>query len=110
MTTNATSFSTQGFWDKLLRCAKAAGREVVELALQLYYALQSSDTPAWAKTVIVGALGYLISPVDAIPDVIPVLGFTDDLGILVVAVGTVGIHIMDRIKAQAAAQAGKWFD
>ncbi len=111
MTTNyATSFSDDSFWNKLLHCAKAAGREVVELALQLYYTLQSPGTPTWAKTVIVGALGYLISPVDAIPDVIPVIGFTDDLGVLMAAIGTVATYITEGIKARATAQAGRWFD
>lgn len=106
----AESFSDESFWDKLLGYAKAAGRELVEIALQLYYALQSPATPVWAKAVIVGALGYFISPIDAIPDIIPVIGYTDDLGVLIAAIGTVATYITDDIKAKAAAQVGKWFD
>ena len=40
------------------------------------------QSPLWAKTVIIGALGYLICPIDAIPDIIPGVGFTDDLVIM----------------------------
>ncbi len=106
----ANSFSDDGFWAKLGRCAKAAGREVVETALKLYYALQSPATPVWARTAIVGALGYFIFPLDLIPDFIPVVGYTDDMGVLLAAVGTVATCITDEIKAKAAAQIGKWFD
>jgi uncharacterized membrane protein YkvA (DUF1232 family) len=55
------------------------GREVIEKALWLYYAAQQPNTPLWAKTAIYGALGYFISPIDAIPDITPVIGYADDL-------------------------------
>ena len=44
----SASYSEDGFWDKLKRFAKTAGREVVERALWLWYALQKPETPAWA--------------------------------------------------------------
>lgn len=103
------SYSEGGLWDKLRRHARKAGRHLVELALQLFYALKDPGTPLWARTVIVGALGYFISPVDAIPDIIPVIGYSDDLGVLVAAVATVASCITDEIKAKAAAQASRWF-
>ena len=106
----AGSYSEADFWDKLITCVKMAGRELLELALQLYYTLQASHTPAWAKAVIVAALGYFISPVDVIPDVLPAIGYTDDLAVLVAAVATVATHITDEIKAKAAAQVRRWFD
>lgn len=105
----AASFNEDNFWDKILKFAKTAGKEVVELALQLFYALQSSNTPTWAKTVIIGALGYFISPIDAIPDLIPVVGYADDLGVLTAAIATVAFYITDDVKAKAAAQMQKWF-
>jgi len=76
----------------------------VELALQLYYALKEPGMPLWAKTVIVGALGYFISPVGAIP----VVGYSDDLGVLLAAVVTVASCITDEIKAKAETQAFRW--
>ena len=42
-------------------------------------ALQNPDTPIVMKAKIMGAIAYIVSPVDLIPDAIPILGFTDDL-------------------------------
>lgn len=106
----AGSYSEGDFWAKLLNYAKKAGLELVELVLQLYYAFQSPNTPAWAKAVIVAALGYFVCPVDAIPDAIPIVGYSDDMAVLVTAVATVATYITDEIKAKAAAQVGRWFD
>jgi uncharacterized membrane protein YkvA (DUF1232 family) len=106
----ASDYSDDGFWAKLKGFALAAGREVIEKALWLYYAAQRPETPLWAKTAIFGALAYFISPIDAIPDVIPVIGYTDDLGVLVAALGTVGAYITEDVKAQASAKLGQWFN
>ncbi|MED5500008.1 MAG: DUF1232 domain-containing protein, partial [Pseudomonadota bacterium] len=61
-------YSDERFWRKLTRFGKRAGREVVLKALQLYFVLKRPDVPLWAKSTIIGALGYFISPLDAIPD------------------------------------------
>ncbi|WP_211605080.1 YkvA family protein [Vreelandella arcis] len=47
----------------------------------------------WAKTTIYGALGYFISPVDAIPDLAPIVGYADDIGVLAGALAMVAAHI-----------------
>src|SRR5690606_20835952 len=86
-------YSADNFWGKVKRYTKVMGKGVLGPALQLYYAGIDPDTPANAKAVIFGALGYLISPIDAIPDVTPVVGYSDDLGVLVAAVAFVGAHI-----------------
>lgn len=102
-------FSDDGFWSKVVKYAKAAGQEVIEKALWLYYAAQNSHTPMWAKATIYGALGYFISPVDAIPDITPVVGYSDDLGVLAAAVAAVSMYITDEVKAQAAQKLKDWF-
>lgn len=102
-------YSDSSYWNKVKNVAKLAGKEVIEIALQLYYALQQPETPAWAKTIIIGALGYFISPIDAIPDAIPGVGFVDDLGVLAAAVGTVAIYITDEVKAKAKTKLEEWF-
>ena len=86
-------FSSVSFWDKLASQAAKAGKELIEKGLVLYYTWDDDDTPMWAKATIVGALGYFISPVDAVPDILPVVGYTDDLGVLVAALATVGASI-----------------
>ena len=55
-------YNEESFWEKVKKFAVKAGGKVIYLALKLYFALQSEKTPAWAKGVIVGALGYFILP------------------------------------------------
>lgn len=102
-------YTESGFKDKLIRYAKAAGREVVEKALWLYYASRSPETPIWAKTAIYGALGYFISMIDAIPDLTPIVGYTDDLGVLVAAIATVSAYITPEVKTRANEKLRQWF-
>jgi uncharacterized membrane protein YkvA (DUF1232 family) len=103
-------FKDEHLWDKLKHFAKAAGQDVVERALCLYYAAQRPDTPLWAKTVIYGALTYFISPIDAVPDITPVLGYSDDLGVLVSAVLTVAMYVTDEAKQQARDKVRAWME
>jgi uncharacterized membrane protein YkvA (DUF1232 family) len=102
-------YSEEGFWAKLGRFAKVAGREVVEKALCLFYAARRPETPAWAKTIIYSSLGYFILPVDAIPDITPLVGYADDLGALVVAMATVAAYINPAVKEQARRKMCDWF-
>lgn len=104
-----TDYSEPRFWDKLKHYAKIAGTEVIEKALWLYYAAQRPETPAWAKTVIYGALAYFILPVDAIPDMVPLAGYSDDLGALASAIATVSLYISDDVKQRARDKMREWF-
>ena len=102
-------YTEDSFWDKVVKFARTAGREVIEKALWLYYAAQQPNTPLWAKTAIYGALGYFISPIDAIPDITPVVGYADDLAVLAAAVATVATYITADVKARAADKLRGWF-
>jgi len=102
-------YSESSFWEKVRKFAAKAGGKVIYNALLLYYALQSPDTPAWAKSVILGALGYFIAPIDIIPDVTPAVGFVDDLGVLIAAVATVAVCITPEMKSRAKKQLKDWF-
>lgn len=102
-------YSDESFWEKVKKFAKVAGKEVIEKSLWLYYAAQRPETPLWAKTVIYGALAYFICPVDAIPDVIPVVGFVDDLGALAAALATVAVYINDEVKTKTSVKLKNWF-
>jgi len=103
------NFSDDSFWGKIGRFALAAGKQVIEKALILYYCMLDRDTPAWAKAVIVGALGYFILPADAIPDLIPVVGYADDLGALAAAFGMVAVHVKSEHQEQARQKIKQWF-
>ncbi|MFP4527308.1 MAG: YkvA family protein [Candidatus Kapaibacterium sp.] len=102
-------FSEKSFWNKLTRFARNAGRELIERALALYFTLKDEDTPKWAKTVIVGALGYFILPTDAIPDLTPLVGFSDDLGAIVSAFAIVAAHVKQEHINKAQEKLQLWF-
>ena len=59
----SNKFSRKDFVEKIARIAKGAGAKLVYAALILYYTLQSDKVSATNKAMIIGALGYLISPV-----------------------------------------------
>ena len=94
-------YDEKSFWEKIAELAKKLAKHVVEKALWLYYAAESEETPEKARFVAYGALGYLILPVDAIPDFIPTIGYTDDLGVLTVALLFIAFHITPEVKEQA---------
>lgn len=102
-------FSDHFFWKKLKHYAVQAGLKTIYTALCLYHAYKRPDTPVWAKTVILGALTYFISPIDIIPDLTPILGYTDDMGMLASALTTVSIYIDDTVKEKADLQIKQWF-
>lgn len=102
-------YSESSFWTKIKKYAKSAGKEVIEKAMILYFCLKDPDTPAWAKSVIIGTLGYFILPMDSIPDLTPFIGFSDDLGALAAALGIVGFHIKNVHREMAKDKMGDWF-
>ena len=103
------TFSDEKLWEKVKRFAAAAGKEAIEKVLWLYFALQKPETPKWAKTVIVGALSYFILPFDSVPDLLPAVGYTDDVGMLVAALATVSAYITDDIKQHTTQKLRTWF-
>lgn len=102
-------YSDEKFWEKVKKYALKAGSDVIEKALSMYEALKDQDTPAWAKATIIAALGYFISPVDAIPDITPGVGYADDLGVLTMAFATVVTHIKDEHVRKAKEIMTRWF-
>ena len=106
----ANKFSPSDFVDKVARIAKRAGAKLVYAALILYYTLQSDKVSKADKALIVGALGYMISPLDAVPDAIPIVGLTDDLAVLVYVLKKVWVNVEPEIKEKARTRLSKRFD
>ena len=103
------SFSENKFWTKLRTYASKAGTKVVYSALLLFYAYQRAETPAWAKRLIIGALGYLIAPIDVIPDLSFLVGYTDDIGVLSFALVTVAAYVNEDVRGKARERLHAWF-
>lgn len=108
--TSAEEFNERRFWHKLKAVAKKAGYSLLEKALWLYYTAQKPDTPKWAKTAIYAALAYFVLPLDAIPDFIPGIGYSDDLSILASALLSVSLYLDDDVKNTATQKLDLWFD
>lgn len=79
------------FWRKMLRVS--ARVPFADDLLAAYYCAFDRATPLKVKATLVGAIAYFILPTDAIPDVMPALGFTDDAAVLFAAIKIVSSHI-----------------
>ena len=96
----------RAFWRKL--GAAFARIPFAEDLLAAYYCAFDRTTPLRVKGVLVAALAYFVLPFDAVPDFLPVLGFTDDAAVLATAIRLVATHITDvhREAARAALKRG----
>ena len=83
-----------GFWPKLGRVA--ARIPFANQAVAVYYAARDPETPMAAKGIMLGALAYFVMPVDAIPDVLVGIGFTDDAAVITAVLATLGANIRQR--------------
>jgi len=78
----ASYFSVDTLVDKINRLTGGACCELIEAVLSLYVLLSEGNVAAVTKVLIISALGYFICPIDAIPDALPVVGYSDDLAIV----------------------------
>src|SRR5246500_2122925 len=94
------------FWIKLKKVA--AKLPFTEDLLAAYYCAFDKETPRHVQVALLGAIAYFILPFDFIPDMMPVLGFTDDAAILATAIRLVANHITEdhREAARAALKRG----
>ena len=104
------AYSETKFVQKIMKVAKNAGIKVIYVALLLFYTLQKATTPAWAKSAIIGALGYFILPTDIIPDILPIAGFSDDITALLAVIVAVALYVDEDTKSKAKAKLRIWFE
>lgn len=75
------------------------GSEVVAM----YFCLLDNRTPVWVKGIVAAALAYFIMPLDAVPDILPMIGMSDDIGVLSAALAAVSMHMNEQHRARADA-------
>jgi uncharacterized membrane protein YkvA (DUF1232 family) len=94
------------FWIKLKRVV--ANLPFAEDLLAAYYCAFDKQTPRHVQVALLGAIAYFILPFDFIPDMMPILGFTDDAAVLATAIRLVASHIRPehRDAARAALKRG----
>lgn len=103
------NYSGKELLKKLALIAKKAGKTLLYQSAILYYAMRDKNCPTKAKTIIAGALGYLILPVDVIPDVLPVAGLTDDSAAIATALAAIMNHINETHQEKARRLLGGLF-
>ena len=95
----------RNLWRKL---SKVAARiPFAEDLLAAYYCAFDRATPLQVKVTLIGALAYFVLPFDAIPDLLPVIGFTDDAAVLATAIKMVSSHMTPEHREAARARLGE---
>ena len=94
------------FWIKFKRVV--AQLPFAEDLLAAYYCAFDRETPRHVQVTLLGALAYFILPFDFVPDMLPILGFTDDAAVLATAIRMVASNITPehREAARAALKRG----
>jgi uncharacterized membrane protein YkvA (DUF1232 family) len=92
---------SRGFWPKIRKVASQV--PFAADALSLWWCARDPTTPTAAKGMVMAALAYFVLPTDAIPDVLPVLGFTDDAAVIAALIAIVGKNLKARHKEAAQA-------
>ncbi|MCK5775581.1 MAG: DUF1232 domain-containing protein [Bacteroidales bacterium] len=103
------SFSDTKLFEKIGLAAKNAGIVVIYPALVLYYLFQDKDVPKRSKGIIIAALAYFIFPMDSIPDMTPIIGYSDDIGILYVTIMQLVKYVTPDILQRVSNRIADWF-
>ena len=97
------------FWNKIKKVGAKIGVTPIYLVFLLYHAIKSKSIPMVNKAPIVGALGYFISFIDIVPDITPLVGYCDDMTIVVGALAVIATQITEEIREDAKASTRKIF-
>ena len=91
----------KGLWPKLKRTVRHI--PFAADVASVWFCARDPDTPTTAKALIAAALAYFVLPFDAIPDVLPIIGFTDDAAVIATVLAIVGKHLKPKHREAARA-------
>jgi len=91
------------------RAFRKMGQQAVYSVMLMVHAYRSKESPAWAKRVIIGALGYVLTPIDAVPDLTPLIGYTDDIGVLSFGLVAIASYINNDVRISARKDVKRMF-
>ncbi|MBO4400297.1 MAG: DUF1232 domain-containing protein [Selenomonadaceae bacterium] len=97
----AKNYSERGLFDKITGNVKKAGLSLIYKALQLFYVAKNPNVPMKIRAAIIAPLGYFISPIDFIPDLVPIMGYTDDAAIIATAMVIAQAYVNEEVKRSA---------
>ncbi len=104
----AKDYSESSFWHKVQTVGMKAGKKVLLNALKLFYAMKLGKTNVAQVAAIVSALGYFISPIDAISDFLPG-GLVDDGAVLAAAVAAISACADPEVVQASENKISEWF-
>ena len=93
-------FSAESLIKKINSLSGGGYCELIKKALTLYVLLIDGEVPASVKLLIIASLGYFICPVDVIPDVLPVVGYSDDLSIIATLLSQLESFVSLKVKSE----------
>ena len=102
-------YSETGLFAKIGKVCRRSGMRTIYNVLLLYYLLTDDKTSWKHKSIIIGALGYFILPMDMLPDFIPFAGFTDDIAAITACIKATMENLTPEIKSKAAQKLNEWF-
>ena len=86
-----------------------AGRTLAQPALEAFEMLIDPSTPTQVRMTMLAALTYLIMPMDLVPDLVPIAGFSDDLVALTAVISLWSGYITPEIRNKARKKLDRWF-
>lgn len=101
MSVYTKDYNEHGMWDKIKKNFKSIGSNLLYKVFQLYYLSKSPTCPLRIKAAIISALGYFVSPIDLIPDLTPIAGYSDDIVAVSIALAMAQTYITDDIRQDA---------
>ena len=103
------SFNEKKLIRKITKVAKSAGLLIIYPAVILLYLFKDKKVPLASKSIIAAALAYFIFPADSIPDITPIIGYSDDLGILLVSLSHLIKYVTPEILEKTKKKLAQWF-
>lgn len=103
-------YSEDNFWNKIKSVFKNLGERVVCQILTLYYLMKYDKVSIADKLLIIGTLGYFILPTDMVPDILPSIGYVDDISAIVGLLIKFSSHIDDNIVEQVYNSVNNYFE
>lgn len=94
-------YSETKLMTKITTFGKKMGAKLIYMCLILAYTLKSPAVPVKIKATIIGALGYVISPIDLIFDGLPAVGYSDDIATVIAAFSLITMYVTPEIKQEA---------
>jgi len=97
-------------FDKLGVVGKKIGSKVVFYVIIMAILIADKKIPLKVRLVFMAALGYLILPTDLVADLLPAIGFTDDIAFLSFAISNAREYITPEVKDKAKEKMGQWIN